>query len=217
MEVLTNRLLNAPDAGLRLLSAAAASFRDLRPAAGESLGGRFLEAEAQADLPAGVLEQTLSRISALESGDSRSRYHAAAANAATRSLGELALLPDPVREAAYDAIGAGRRWGMAGFGIRRMTLPVAADCRVDLLRIEPGSGVSSHDHEDEEYTLVLTGAFHDGHARFAPGDINVGTPGFRHEPRAEAGQVCYALAVSYGAPAFEGPMGLLQKLTGFGR
>ena len=75
----------------------------------------------------------------------------------------------------------------------------------------------SHDHEAEEYTLVLTGAFHDGHARFGPGDINVGLPGFRHEPKAQAGQVCYALAVSYGPAAFEGPMGLLQKITGFGR
>ncbi|MDH4384565.1 MAG: cupin domain-containing protein [Caulobacter sp.] len=217
MEVLTHRLLNAPDAGMRLLTAAAASYRDQRPAAGEALGGRFLESEAAADLSEDAIEQTLARITALEVSDNRSRYYASAANAATRSLGELSLLPDPVKEAAFDAIGAGRRWGMAGFGIRRMALPILADCKVELLRIEPGAGVANHDHEDEEYTLVLTGAFHDGHARFAPGDINVGQPGFRHEPRAEAGQVCYALAVSYGAPAFEGPMGLLQRLTGFGR
>ena len=209
--------MTAPDAGLRLLSAAAATFQDDAHSSGESVGGWFLDAEMPAALGPDALDQTFARIAALEAIDSRTRYFAAAAKEATRSLGELSMLPDVVQQAAFDAIGSGRRWGMAGFGIRRMTLPVDAPCKVDLLRIEPGAGVVSHDHEAEEYTLVLTGAFHDGHARFGPGDINVGLPGFRHAPQAEAGQVCYALAVGYGPATFEGPMGLLQKLTGFGR
>nr|WP_240902986.1 cupin domain-containing protein [Caulobacter sp. SLTY] len=97
-----------------------------------------------------------------------------------------------------------------------MDTPLPGGGHVDLLRIEPGAGVATHDHEGEEFTLVLTGAFDDGHATYGPGDINVGLPGFKHEPKALPGDVCFALAVSYGSAKFDGSIGLLQRLTGFG-
>ncbi len=200
-----------------LLARTAASIRDILPplaeaGPGDVLGGGFLEVEPPAALDVGAADRALARIDAFDALETR-----AAARLATRGLGELMTLPEPVREAAFGAILEGRGFGFAGFGIRRLTLPTPGEARVDILRIEPGYGVAGHDHEGEEFTLVMTGAFNDGHQTYRPGDINVGQPGFVHEPKALPGVVCYALAVSYGSPAFEGPVGLLQKLTGFGR
>ncbi|MBX3480535.1 MAG: cupin domain-containing protein [Caulobacter sp.] len=219
IDLFVDRLRDAPDEGLKLLAATAAALRDDRPAPGEALAAGFLDDEPPVALGEDAADRALARIAAFEALDAPAASSTVkhVAGAASRSLGELLALPDPVREAAYDAIVDGGHFGFAGFGIRRMTLPMAGEGKVDLLRIEPGAGVASHDHEGDEFTLVLTGAFHDGHEVYRPGDINVGTPGFKHEPKALPGEVCYALAVSYGAAAFEGPVGLLQKLTGFGR
>ena len=213
-DLFADRLRQAPDAGLKLLASAAAAVRDGRPAPGEDLAAAFLEAETPVALEAGGADAALARIDALESLDARAP---AAATAAARNLDELMALPDPVREAAFGAILNGGRFGFAGFGIRRLTIPTDGPGAVDLLRIEPGSGVASHDHEGEEFTLVLTGAFNDGHQTYGPGDINIGVPGFKHEPKALPGEICYALAVSYGAARFDGSIGMLQRLTGFGR
>lgn len=219
IDVFADRLANAPDPGLKLLAAAAAAVRDDRPAPNEDLAGLFLDDEAPLALGAGGADAALARIDAL--GDLDVRHPVAssdnrAAAGAARTLNELAGLPDPVREAAFEAIMSGRNFGFAGFGIKRLAIPMDGPGKVDLLRIEPGAGVATHDHDGEEFTLVLTGAFDDGFATFGPGDINVGVPGLKHEPKALPGEVCYALAVSYGAVKFDGSIGWLQKLTGFG-
>lgn len=220
IDVFADRLQNTPDAGLKLLASAAAAVRDDRPAPNEGLAGLFLEEEAPMDFSAGGADAALARIDALSTLDTRRPVASTdnrAATGAARSLNELLDLPDPVREAAFEAIMAGKNFGFAGFGIKRLSIPMDGPGKVDLLRIEPGAGVANHDHEGEEFTLVLTGAFNDGHQTYGPGDINVGVPGFKHEPKALPGDVCFALAVSYGSAAFEGPIGVLQKLTGFGR
>ncbi|WGM41207.1 cupin domain-containing protein [Caulobacter sp. NIBR1757] len=219
IDVFADRLAQAPDAGLKLLASAAAAVRDDRPAPNEDVAGLFLDDEAPMAFSAGGADAALARIDALCDLDTRrpapSSDNRAAAGAA-RTLNELAGLPDPVREAAFEAIMGGRNFGFSGFGIRRLSIPMDGPGKVDLLRIEPGAGVANHDHDGEEFTLVLTGAFNDGHQTYGPGDINVGLPGFKHEPKALPGDVCYALAVSYGSARFDGSIGLLQKLTGFG-
>ncbi|MDB5470660.1 MAG: transcriptional activator ChrR [Caulobacter sp.] len=214
IDVFADRLRDTPDAGLKLLASAAAAVRDDRPAPNEDLAGLFLDDEAPMTLSSGGADDALARIDALGDLDTSAPV---AANTAARNLDELMGLPDPVREAAFGAIMGGKNFGFAGFGIRRLSIPMDGPGKVDLLRIEPGAGVATHDHEGEEFTLVLTGAFNDGHDTFYPGDINVGVPGFKHEPKALPGDVCFALAVSYGSAKFDGSIGILQKLTGFGR
>lgn len=197
--------------GLRLMEATAAVLRGAPVMPGDVVGGAFLEDEAPAALSANAAEQAFARIDALQTIDSRAR---SAADTAGRELGEVLMLPDPLREAVFDAMGEGRRWKFLGFGIRSLKLPMDGGGETQLLRIEPGANVAEHDHEGEEYTLVVTGAFHDGHDRYGPGDVNVGRPGFSHEPKAEPGEVCYALAVSFGQARFGFPINILQKLTG---
>ena len=46
--VFADRLARAPDAGLKLLAAAAAAVRDDRPAPNEDLAGAFLDSETPA-------------------------------------------------------------------------------------------------------------------------------------------------------------------------
>jgi putative transcriptional regulator len=218
IDLFVDRLRDQPDEGLKLLASAAAALRDDRPAPGEALAGGFLDEEAPVALDVDAADRALDRIETLDAlSGAQTPSAGSVAGAAARNLTELLGLPDPVREAAFEAIVAGGHFSFSGFGIRRLRIPTSDGAQVDLLRIEPGHGVAGHDHEDEEFTLVLTGAFDDGHAIYGPGDINVGRPGFRHEPKALPGDVCYALGVSYGLPTFDGPIGLLQKLTGFGR
>ena len=174
--------------GLRLMEATAAVLRGeqspLRPS--DVLGGAFLEGEAPLQMASNAADQALARIDGLEAIDSRAR---AAARQAGRGLGEMLDLPDPLREAVFEAMGQGRKWRFLGFGIRGLKLAAGGDGETELLRIEPGHGVAPHDHGGEEYTLVITGAFHDGHQRFGPGDVNIAQPGFVHAPLAEKDEV----------------------------
>lgn len=127
---------------------------------------------------------------------------------------ELAALPSPLREAALEALKH-RRWTFGGFGIRRLALLSGDGTQAELMRVEPGFGAAEHDHGAEELTLIVTGAYDDGHGRYQSGDLSLAKPGFTHAPKAELGEVCYLLAVTYGPPKFRGAFGLLQTALGF--
>lgn len=200
--------------GLRLMEATAAVLRAERmpPRDSDSVGGLFLEGEPPLPMADDAVERTLSRIDRLEADDRQNRD---AATRAGRSLEEMLGLPDPLREAVFEAMGQGRKWRFLGFGIRGLKLAVGGEGETELLRIEPGHGVAPHDHGGEEYTLVVTGAFHDGHERFGPGEVSIAQPGFVHAPLAEKDEVCFALGVTIGSGVrFEGAFGVFQRLSG---
>jgi putative transcriptional regulator len=214
MTVQTNLPDPASHPGLRLMEATAAVLRADTTALGASdaLGGAFLEGEAPLPTAADAVDRALARIDRLEAIDSRAR---AAAGKAGRGLGEMLALPDPLREAVFEAMARGRKWRFLGLGLRGLKLAVGGEGETELLRIEPGRGVAPHDHGGEEYTLVVTGAFHDGHQRYGPGQVNIARPGFIHAPLAEKDEVCFALGVSLGGGArFEGAFGVFQRLSG---
>ena len=203
----------ADEPGIRLLAETTAALRadaDFVVRPDDAAAGEFLSQEAPAALATAAFQTVLSRIGAAETLD-------AAAEALAGSdprRGEIATLPSPVREVALEALDR-VTWSFGGFGIRRLPLPVGGRAHVELMRIEPGFGAAEHDHVGEELTLVLTGAYWDGQARYAAGDLSVAGPGFSHGPVAEPGEVCYVLAVTYGPPKFHGLFGLLQRWTGF--
>lgn len=205
------------DPGLKLMAAAAAALRAQPVQPDDAVAAAFLEAEPPEALSPDAVDQALARIDQLEAIDDRSRQEAArmagAGKAAGRYLSELTLLPDPVREAVYAAMEAGGRWLFSGPGLRRLEIPTGGEGKTLLLRIEPGSGVGRHDHHGDEYTLVLTGSFHDGFGHYGPGDLNIGRAGFVHQPIADEGEVCYALGVEFGGAKFDGLLGLVQRLT----
>jgi putative transcriptional regulator len=171
----------------------------------------FLSEEAPASLDDDALDRVLARIEAAEAADRRAVR--AAGDDPVR--GEIAALPSPLREAALEALRRDH-WRVNPFGLWRLPLDLGAT-HCELMRVEPGVGVPQHDHLGDELTLILTGAYHDGHADYGPGDVSLARPGFAHAPKAKPGEVCYVLAVSFGDPRFTGLVGLFQRLTGYPR
>jgi putative transcriptional regulator len=127
---------------------------------------------------------------------------------------ELARLPAPLRDAALAAAAAGERWRFASPGMRTLALNIEGGGRAELFRIKPGHGAPMHTHNGEEFTLLIEGAFHDGHARFGVGDIAYATPALTHRPIAEPGPICYAFAVTDAPLKFRGALGVVQQLFG---
>ncbi len=180
-----------------------------RPA--DALGGGFLGEEAPALMAPDALDHVMARIEAAAARDARA---AEAAGRGDSITAEVAALPSPLREAALAALEVDH-WRLGGLGIRRLILGESRHAQAELMRIEPGYGTPTHDHTAEELTLIVTGAYDDGHAWYGPGDLTVAEPGFSHAPTAQEGDICYVLAVTYGPPRFLGVFGALQKLIGF--
>jgi putative transcriptional regulator len=203
----------AADPGVRLLADTLTAVRTdaaFVARVDDAAAAGFLEAEAPQFLAATAFQDVLSQIGAAEERDVAARV--AAGDDPRRR--EIAALPSPVREAAFAALRTGG-WTFGGFGIRRLPLAVGGAGHVELMRIEPGFGAAQHDHDGDELTLILTGAYHDGHAHYGPGDLSLARAGFSHSPVAEPGDICFVLAVSYGPPKFAGLFGVLQKVLGF--
>lgn len=202
---------------LRLLLDTAAFMRDeavfaendLSASEADLIGGALLEQEMAVEISAKGFDRVMAQIAELDQADHRA---ALAAKAAGQGLSEILNLPAPVRDAALNALEHSG-WKFGGRGLKRLALaePTADGVHVELLRIVPGSGSPRHDHEGDEVTLVLCGAYHDGHQRYGAGDIAVAHKGFVHQPVAEPGQVCFALAVNVGDLRFSGAVGLVQR------
>ncbi|MDR3510511.1 MAG: cupin domain-containing protein [Caulobacteraceae bacterium] len=206
----------ADDPAVRLLAQTAAAMRadpGYLALDDDLAGGAFLAEEAPAELAPDALARTLARIEAVGALDQRASARAAEARDAV--TGEIARLPSPVREAAFEALEHDR-WRLARPGLRRLPLDVGPT-HCELMRIEPGVGAAEHDHAGDELTLILTGAYFDGHGHYSAGDVSLARHGFVHTPIADPGEVCYVLAVTYGAPRFKGVVGLVQALTGYPR
>ncbi len=188
-------------------------------AAAEALSGVMLDSVTPVALRETALKEVLAAIDAEEAGlgeaalkpgfgDEAARR---AAQAAGKALGEILDLPAPVR---YLALERGASWQFAGPGVRTMTLMEEGRAKAELIRLEPGRGVPRHGHDGREFTLVLTGAFHDGLDRYDTGELCAADPDTEHKPVAEPGAVCIALAVTDGPLAFTGPLGWVQRALG---
>lgn len=203
----------ADDPAVRLFSDTTAAVRsDANYLAREDdlAASAFLDAETPSDLASDALDHVLARIEAAGAADERAASRAAYGDP---TVAEIAALPSPVREAALAALEHDR-WRFGSVGLRRLPLDLGAT-HCELMRIEAGRGSAPHDHAGDELTLILTGAYFDGHADYGPGDVSLARKGFVHTPKAKPGAVCYVLAVTYGDARFKGVIGLLQALIGF--
>lgn len=131
----------------------------------------------------------------------------------TELLQELVDLPAPLLNPTADAV-ARTGWKRLAPGIRCLELDLASDAEVELYRIEPNCAVPRHTHDGSEFTLVVTGAFTDETGHFGPGDLSHKGPEDTHQPIADPGEVCYALAVREGNIKLTGFLGLVQKVLG---
>jgi putative transcriptional regulator len=199
------------DPAIRLLADTVAALRadaafEARPE--DPAAGALLSEETPTSLDSDALDAVMARIDAATGLDATARARAAKGKWA----GEIAALPSPLREAALDALDHGG-WQFLGFGIRRLPLRIKGGGFAELMRVEPGAGVADHDHAADELTLIVTGGYHDGHAHYGAGEVSLAQPSFVHAPKADPGEVCYLLAVTYGPARFEGVFGWIQKLV----
>lgn len=134
---------------------------------------------------------------------------------------ELSALPQVIQ----DRIAAcGGKWSFVTPGVKAMDLGFeapqgsadSAPGEVKLYRLEQGKGVPTHTHKGSEVTLVLTGAFADGRDRFGPGEVSVASPEITHRPIAEAGDTCFALAITDAPLQLTGALGLVQRALSLG-
>jgi putative transcriptional regulator len=199
------------DPAIRLLADTIANLRTdeafgARPE--DAAAGAFLTDETPITLNSDALSTVLARIDAAGDLDDLAKTRAAGAKWAA----EIAVLPSPLREAALDALDQSS-WQFLAFGIRRLPLTIRGGGFAELMRVEPGAGVADHDHAADELTLIVTGGYHDGHKHYGAGEVSLAQPDFVHAPKADPGEVCYLLAVTYGPSRFQGVFGLIQKLV----
>lgn len=193
-----------------LLQTQAALRSDLRydMAVSESLVGAQLELERPYALSDDAAERALAAIDALEA-DGLERK---AAEIAGRHLADLKDLPQPLHDAALGALAEGGGWRGLSPGVRRLTLDLDSDATAEVYRIAPGASTPRHSHENYEYTLCVSGGFHDGRASYGPGEMAVNGPDDTHRPVADDDAPCVVLAVRGGGLRFTGVMGVVQRV-----
>ena len=143
-----------------------AAARDL--ALADAAAGAFLERQAPAALAGDALERVFAQSVTEQPSHPRT----------TRSAHEpqygddLRALPESVRALALDA-AATRGWRFAGRDMRALTLDTGGESTAEILRIAPGAAAPQHTHAGDEYTLVLSGAFHDERGLYRAGDLAI--------------------------------------------
>lgn len=132
----------------------------------------------------------------------------------TRSI---ALAPPTLRE----LLGHGLRdmkWRSFLPGVA--THDIVGDRRFDgdrlyLMKVKAGMKMPQHDHNGEEWTLILRGSYSVGGQRFTRGDLHVAENDNSHAPEIGEGEDCICLVMTQGRLKMQSTIGrLLQPLIG---
>ncbi len=108
------------------------------------------------------------------------------------------LLPQPLR--AYVPGGVeSLKWQWMGPGVRyARILNDKSGAKVGLMRIASGTRMPHHGHEDEEFTMVLSGSYRDSFGIYRRGDVETANTEIQHQPVAEDQGDCICLVVTRG-------------------
>lgn len=105
------------------------------------------------------------------------------------------ILPQPLQDYVGGDLAA-VKWRPVGMGVKQAILPTSDAASARLLFIPAGAAMPDHGHKGTELTMVLQGAFADGHDYFGPGDVEIATEDVEHTPVADIGEDCICLAVT---------------------
>jgi len=164
----------------------------------EAVGGCLLDDCATSDISASSLQATLNLIAKGPQDPAK-----------PSSNSKDNVLPAPLCDYAGSDLGA-VKWRSLGGGVRHARLATSDAATVRLLHIPAGTHLPDHGHRGMEMTLVLQGAFRDGTARFARGDIEIANEDMQHTPIAESGEDCICLAATDAPLKFNG---LIQRIA----
>lgn len=125
-------------------------------------------------------------------------------------------VPEPLRRYLGGSLSS-LPWKWRGFAIRELPLAIGGGpVRASLIRVKAGAALPAHTHTGVETTLVLSGAFRDGDAVFARGDVATATNADDHRPVTTPEAECLCFAVIDGPLRLTGPMGrLLNRFVRF--
>lgn len=179
-----------------------ATYLALRPAAKDwvrrlqTVGGELLEGTAPVALASDALARALARIET-DAGEAKT----------PPPLNDMAELPEPLRRYALGPW----RWIGPGMRVRDVFAPRDGDCRVILLRIDPGRETPRHTHGGVELTCVLTGAYATETDRFKVGDLEEAHDDVLHRPRVVSDQPCLCVVALDGQIQLDGWLGRLMQ------
>ncbi|WP_374534088.1 ChrR family anti-sigma-E factor [Phenylobacterium sp.] len=162
----------------------------------QAVGGEFLDETAPASLSEVALARAMARIET-DGGEVR----------VPPPLNDMAELPEPLR---HYALGPWR-WVGQGMRVRDVHAPRDGDCRVILLKIDPGRETPRHTHRGVELTCVLAGAYATETRRFEVGDLEEAGNDVLHQPRVVSDEPCLCVAALDGQIQLDGWLGRILQ------
>jgi len=160
----------------------------------QALGGEFLEEAQPSALSQGALARAMARIET-DAGEVRT----------APPLNDMPELPEPLRNYALGPW----RWIGPGIRARDVHAPRDGDCRVILLKIDPGRETPRHTHGGVELTCVLSGAYATETTRFDVGDLEEADEAVLHRPRVVSDEPCLCVVALDGQIQLDGWLGRL--------
>lgn len=158
----------------------------------QAVGGEFLEETVPASLSEDALARAMARIET-DGGEVKM----------PPPLNNMAELPEPLRR--YE-LGPWR-WVGPGMRVRDVHAPRDGECRVILLKIDPGRDTPRHTHCGVELTCVLAGAYATETRRFNVGDLEEADSDVLHQPRVVSNEPCLCVAALDGQIQLDGWLG----------
>ena len=162
----------------------------------QAVGGEFLEEAAPAALSDDALAHAMALIET-DAGEARP----------PAPLNDMPELPEPLRRYALSPW----RWVGPGMRVRDVHAPRDGDCRVILLKIDPGRETPRHTHGGVELTCVLSGAYATETERFDVGDLEEADHDVLHQPRVVSDIPCLCVVALDGEIQLDGWLGRLMQ------
>lgn len=162
----------------------------------QAVGGELLDETSPSPLSADALARAMARIET-DTG----------VVTAKPPLNDMPELPEPLRRYALGPW----RWIGPGIRVRDVLAPRDGDCRVILLKIDPGRETPRHTHGGVELTCVLSGAYATETDRFDVGDFEEADAEVLHQPRVVSDEPCLCVAALDGQIQLDGWLGRLMQ------
>ena len=166
----------------------------------EALGGALLEREAPAALAADAKAAVLARLDEAPPASQPPRSPAPPRGDGRLPAPLAGLLPAPL-----EALPWRRRMP----GLKDWTLPALAGGKTRLMWVAGDTAIPRHTHRGLELTLVLRGSYHDGHARYGAGELQVADATVDHSPAVTGPDACLCLVVTDAPVRLTGRFGRL--------
>ncbi|KJV34780.1 ChrR family anti-sigma-E factor [Luteibacter yeojuensis] len=169
-----------------------------RLALADAVGGQLVEQQHGLSLTAGAADAMRERLTV-------SHEEPAVAPAAEDHVPSPSPMPVSLRPYFGRSLST-LPWRWIGPGIHRVSVRLASDEQLTLLRIAPGRSLPVHSHEGRELTLILSGAYDDALGHFAPGDVADLDEDTEHQPITSRGTACICVAATDAPLRFAGWM-----------